>query len=150
MPYRLPERRQHVRILTLKNFGVALVIIAVVLVAANLLSEVRKTTSGSYGALFGHELKKAEPVVPRKVEVVTEAPAVPDRDAADPLLLAPAAREQQYLTPNSGAPVAVAAVAPQSPVQPAPKVDTGRVGIVGDENGVAVVGQRKLAGGFGR
>ena len=149
MRHRLPERRQHVRILTLKNFGVAVVVFVVVLVGANLLSEVRRTTSGSYGALFGHELRKTEPVVPQKVEVVHEAPSVPDRDTADPLLLAPAAREQQYLTPAAGAPVAIAAVGPRSP-QPPPAAVTGRVGIVGDENGVAVVGQRKLTGGFGR
>src|SRR3954451_9224396 len=142
MPHRQPERRQHVRILTLKNFGVAVVIIVVILVGANLFSEARRTMSGSYGALFGHELRKTEPVVAHKVEVVTEAPAVPDRDTADPLLLAPAAREAQYLTPNAGAPVAVAAVAPRAP-QPEPKADRGRVGIVGDENGVAVVGNRR-------
>lgn len=105
--------------------------------------------SDSYGALFGHELRKTEPVVPHKVEVVTEAAAVEDRDTADPLLLAPAAREAQYLTPAAGASVAIAAVGPRSP-QPEPKADQGRVGIVGDENGVSVVGNRKLAGGFGR
>src|SRR4051794_39754529 len=131
MRHRLPERRQHVRILTLKNFGVAVVIMVVILVGANLFSEARRTMSGSYGALFGHELRKTEPVVAHKVEVVTEAPAVQDRNTADPLLLAPAAREAQYLTP----PTTVAAVAPHAP-QPDPKADHGRVGIVGDENGV--------------
>lgn len=124
-------------------------ILVVILVGANLLSEVRRPTGGSYGALFGHELRKTEPVVPHKVEVVTEAPAVEDRDTADPLLLAPAAREAQYLAPAAGAPVAIAAVGPRSP-QPQPKADQGRIGIVGDENGVTVVGNRKLAGGFGR
>src|SRR4051794_24383257 len=128
MRHRQPERRQHVRILTLKNFGVAVVIIVVILVGANLFSEARRTMSGSYGALFGHELRKTEPVVAHKVEVVTEAPAVQDRDTADPLLLAPAAREAQYLTPP--ATVAIAAVAPRAP-QPEPKAEHGRVGIVG-------------------
>lgn len=145
----MPERRRHVRILTLKNFGIAVVILIVILIAANLLSEGRRSMSDGYGALFGRELRKAEPVVPHKVEVVTEAPAVQDRDATDPLLLAPVAREQQYLQPAAGAPAALAAVAPRAP-QPEPKADQGRVGIVGDESGVTVVGKRKLAGGFGR
>src|SRR3954462_12437541 len=101
MPRLMPERRQHVRILTLKNFGIAIIAIVVVLVGANLLSEARKTSDGDYGKLFRKQVAKPETVTPRKLEVVTEAPPVQDRSATDPLLLAPAAREQQYLDPQA-------------------------------------------------
>lgn len=146
----MPERRQHVRILTLKNLGGAVLAALVLLVAANLLSEARRTRSGEFGALFNREIGKTETVAPRKVEVVTEASSnIEDRDTADPLLLAPAARQQQYLEPEITPRTQVVAMPQQS--QPQPQPDHGRLAIVGDESGVSVVGSRRvLAGGFGR
>lgn len=142
----MPERRQRVRILTLKNLGFATIAAIVLLVAANLISEARRTRSGEYGGLFGSEVQKTETLTPRKVEVVTEAPAaIPDRVTADPLLLAPAAREQQLLDVNPR--TQTQTVVPQT--QPAVP-DHGHPAIVGDGSGVSVVGSRKLAGGFGR
>jgi len=144
----MPERRQRVRILTLKNLGFATIAAIVLLVAANLISEARRTRSGEYGGLFGSEVQKTETLAPRKVEVVTEAPAaIPDRDTADPLLLAPAAREQQLLDVNPRTQTPTQTVVPQT--QPAVP-DHGHIAIVGDGSGVSVVGSRKLAGGFGR
>ena len=146
----MPERRQRVRILTLKNLGFATIAAIVLLVAANLISEARRTRSGEYGGLFGSEVQKTETLAPRKVEVVTEAPAaIPDRVTADPLLLAPAAREQQLLdvNPRMQTPTQTQTVVPQT--QPAVP-DHGHPAIVGDGSGVSVVGSRKLAGGFGR
>jgi len=144
----MPERRQRVRILTLKNLGYATIAAIVLLVAANLISEARKTRSGEYGGLFGSEMQKTETLAPRKVEVVTEAPAaIPDRVTADPLLLAPAAREQQLLDVNPRTQTQTQTVVPQNqPTGP----DHGHPAIVGEGSGVSVVGSRKLAGGFGR
>ena len=140
----MPERRQRVRILTLKNLGFATIAAIVLLVAANLISEARRTRSGEYGGLFGAEVQKTETLAPRKVEVVTEAPAaIPDRDTTDPLLLAPAAREQHLLDVN---PRTQAVVPQNQPKEP----DHGHIAIVGDGSGVSVVGSRKLTGGFGR
>ena len=146
----MPERRQRVRILTLKHLGVAVIAAVVLLVAANFISEARKTRSGEFGALFNREVSKAETVESRKVEVVTEAPSdIQDHDAGDPLLLAPAARQQQYLEPNEITPKTQVVALPQQP-QPVQAVQ-GRIAIVGDGSGVAVVGSRRvLAGGFGR
>jgi len=147
MQHRLPERRQRVRILTLKNFGRAVLVIVVLLVAANLVSEARRGRKGDYGRLFGHEVAKSDTVAPRKVEIVTEAP-VEDRNSSDPLLVAPAAREQ-YLDTGQVNPTT-----PAQPIearQPLLEPSRGRVAIVGDEGGVSVLGtQKKLGGGFGR
>jgi len=140
MEHRIPERRQRVRIVTLKNFGKAALVAIGCLIAANLLSEARRSKRDDYGRLYGKQVPKAENITPRKVEIVTEAAPVPveDHAAADPLLLAPAAREAQYL-------------AVQQPVA-APQPDASRVAVSGDESGVIVVKAPKhlLAGGFGR
>jgi len=142
MEHRYPERRQRVRILTLKNLGIAAAVAVVLLIAANLLSEARRTHSGEYGALFNKELKKTETIAPRKVEIVTEAPApVPDHNVSDPMLLAPAAREAQYLDAKPiPAPVA------------APMPAKSSVAISGDASAISVVAppRRLLKGGFGR
>jgi len=137
MEHRIPERRQRVRIVTLKNFGKAAIVAIVVLVAANLLSEARRPRRDDYGRLFGKQVPKAEAMTPRKVEIVTEAAPVDDRASADPLLLAPAAREAQYLD-----------VQPVAALQP----NASRVAVSGDASGVIVVKgpKRVLAGGFGR
>lgn len=133
--------------MTLKNLGRAAIVVIVLLVAANLLSEMRRTHDGDYGRLFNREMRKSEPVVPRTVEVVREAPAIADREAADPLLLAPAAREAEYLDTTGAQPDAEAATASRAGSEAA----RGPVAIVGDQNGVAVVGtKRVLGGGFGR
>jgi hypothetical protein len=134
----IPERRQRTRIVTLKNFGIGLIGVAVLLLVANLLSEFRKPRHGEYGGLFGKELPKTETIAPRKVEIVTEAP-VEDRNGSDALLIAPAAREAQYLDVKPiEAPKPVAARAP--------------VAIAGNPNGVTVIAppRRLLRGGFGR
>jgi len=152
MQNRFPERRQRVRILTLKNFGLVAIVAVVLLVGANLVSEARRTHHGDYGRLFGREVGKSETVTARKVEVVTEAP-VADQTAADPLLLAPAGREQYLETGEINATAPAQAIEARQPLIPqqAPSVAPGRVAIVGDEGGVAIVGtQRPLRGGFGR
>jgi len=140
MEQRIPERRQRVRILTLKNFGKAAIAAVVLLIAVNLISEARRTKHDDYGRLFGNEVAKTETIAPRPVQIVTEeVPPVEDHTTADPLLLEPAQREAQYL-------------AVQQPVPPAAQPDTSRVAVSGDSSGVIVVKAPKhlLAGGFGR
>ena len=65
-----PERRQHVRILTIKNFGWALLALLVVIAAANIISEMRPARSGEYGRLT---LRDEPVVVKHPPQVVTEA-----------------------------------------------------------------------------
>jgi hypothetical protein len=140
MEHLRPERRRRVRILTLKNLGIAAIAIVVLLIGANLLSEARKTHRGEYGALFNHELGKTETIAPRKIEIVTEAP-VPDHTAADPLLIEPAVRQAQYLD-----------VKPAPATVPAPLPAKSSIAISGDAGAISVVAppRRLLKGGFGR
>ena len=103
----------------------------------------------------------------RHVEIVTEAAPVADQGAADPLLVAPAGREQMLGVNQSpqtaplARPVPVAAPAVPVPIAPAalsmagPDSNGKHVAIVGDESGVAIVRTKgdptpKLRGGFGR
>lgn len=144
-----PERRQHVRIVTLKNVGIAAIAVVVLLIGANLLSEARKTHHGEFGALFNRELGKTETIAPRKIEIVTEAP-VPDHTAADPLLIEPAVRQAQYLDVEPVSTTAPATPAPISVAAPVPGKST--VAISGDAGAISVVAppRRLLKGGFGR
>lgn len=142
------DRRQRKRYLTLRNVRNVLLVCLVAFVAISIRSELRGTGPASYGRLYEREL--APPPEPKPVEVVREAsPAVPDQTVADPLLLAPAAREQwlrgDTTNPALGAlPRAEASVA---------RGET-RVAIVGGPEGVSVVRQERrkpvLSGGFGR
>ena len=68
-----PERRKHVRILTIRNFGWAMLVFVVVLAAANIVSEMRKPRPGEFGRLT----LDARPVAVKHPQVVTEE-EVPD------------------------------------------------------------------------
>jgi hypothetical protein len=147
------DRRRRRRILTLKNFGIALAVFVVLFVMISIRSELRGT-SADYGRLMERELPPV--VTPEKpVEVVTEGTPqpVPDATHADPLLLAPMGREQ-WLHGDPNAPAATTAeVMPRAEGSVA-RGDT-RVAIVGsDTEGVTVVKretrQPVLSGGFGR
>jgi hypothetical protein len=46
-----PERRKHVRILTIRNFGWAMLAFVILLAAANVISEMRKPRPGEFGRL---------------------------------------------------------------------------------------------------
>src|SRR5262245_19188751 len=90
-----PERRKHRRILTLKNFARALVLLAVFF--AGLSIEVAtRSTPGEYGRLVKRDLPQTDDIRPQPATPVVEAP-VEDQTAADPMLLAGAAREQEFL-----------------------------------------------------
>ena len=149
------DRRAHRRILTLKN--ARLVVLALVLVTVGVVLFARRGhgNAGDYGRLFGKQVTQPQVQAPRHHDVVTEAP-VPDQTAADPLLVAPAAREQYLgVDQQPGAPAQASAV----PVTPAPKavaIQQGeRVAVVGDASGVSIArttggATPKLRGGFGR
>ena len=128
------ERRQHLRILTLKNFRWVLVAVVVFLLAVSLDFSTRGTKTTDYGRLYRDHIKRAEDVKPRP-PIVIEAPPVPDHTASDPLLLSSAAREQEYLStePQRPAPIAASTV----PVETRGSGDG--VNIVGDSGGVVLV-----------
>ena len=141
------DRRRRKRVLTLKNFRNFALGIAVLLLAVTIQSDLRHLKPGQYGRLFSKQVPSQPEIAPRKIEVVREAPPVPDQTAADPLLLASAAREQ-YLGVNT--PPALPNVAPPIPV-PA----SSDVAIVSGPNGVTIVrGEAKrqpaLSGGIFR
>jgi hypothetical protein len=149
------DRRKRRRILTLKNFAIALIAFVVIFAGISIRSELRGTNA-DYGRLMERELPPAA-TADKPVEVVTEAAPqpVPDATHADPMLLAPAAREQWlHGDPNDpNAPVATTAeILPRAETS----VVTGetRVAIVGGTEGVTVVKRERrqpvLAGGFGR
>jgi hypothetical protein len=126
------ERRKHRRILTLKNFCWAFGVFAVIVIALSFDLFARRDAPGEYGRLVGTELPRNAPITPRP-QVVTEAP-VDDQTAADPLLLAPAAREQEFLSTTHTTPVPATAAS-------AAAIETrgSGVNIVGDSGGVTIV-----------
>ena len=120
------ERRKHVRIVTLKNFGWLLLGLTVIFIALSFDLFSHAPASG-YGRIVDREIERHEIQPP--APVVTESQPVPDQTAPDPLLIAPAAREQEFLS-----------TATLAPPPPAPMEARGSgVNIVGDSSGVAIV-----------
>jgi hypothetical protein len=145
------DRRQHKRYLTLRNVFFTSVALMVVFAGITIRSEMEPKSRDTLGDLVRRQMPEVDA---KPVEVVREAaPAVVDQTAADPMLVAPAAREQWLrdgstttITPEPGiTPVVTANVRPGT---------ESRIAIVGGPEGVSVVQQRKrrptLAGGFGR
>lgn len=144
------DRRRGKRYLTTKNVSVATVTALVLFVAVSTWSELRDPGPNHYGRILEHELQAR--VEQRPVEVVREAgEPVPDQTAADPMLLAPMARER-WLQDGGMEPQPVTPVA--TPVIHAAAAGESRVAIVGGTDGVAIVQQSRrrpeLSGGFGR
>lgn len=139
------DRRQRRRILTLKNFGKATLAIAALVVAVTVYSNVRGLPAGDYGRLFGRQVAVPNDDFVRKTGIVAEAP-VPDQSVPDPMLVAPAAREQLLHADSNvppAAPVAPASVAAAPATFVASNVATearGRgLAIVGDGTSIAIV-----------
>jgi hypothetical protein len=131
-----PERRKHVRILTIANFGRAILVLVVVLAAANIISEMRKPRPGEFGRLT----LDSTPVTIKRPQAVT-------------------ATEVQDVTPTMPSVALVdTEPAPVRQVQaavPAPAHTDGHVTIVGGPDGIHVeTTQRdvtpKLSGGIFR
>lgn len=146
------DRRQHKRYLTLRNAGIAFAALVVLFIGISIRSEMQPRHTDSFGRLLERELPKVEA---KPVEVVEEAaPPVDDHTAADPMLVAPAAREQ-WLYDSSTPTTSAATIEPiAAPVTLSPRTKGARVAIVGGPEGVSVVEQTRqrqtLRGGFGR
>jgi hypothetical protein len=104
----IPERRKHRRILTLKNLKRAVVLLVVFFAGLSIEVATRQTT-GEYGRIMDKGMPHTDDIRPRPPAPVTEAP-VADQTAADPMLVAPAARQQEFLS--------TASVAPQAGLKP--------------------------------
>lgn len=134
------DRRQSRRILTVKNCAISMLSVAVIFAAISIYNEARTAPAGEYGRLFGSQVPATNTTISRNADVIKEGP-VDDQRAADPMLVAPAAREQLLLA-NTNVPVApIAAPAPAPVASPSAIGNVSGHGttIVGDGNGVAVV-----------
>jgi hypothetical protein len=145
------DRRQRRRILTLKNFRNAMIVLIVVFVIISIRSEMRGRGGTDYGRLVNRDLPPPQDIARKPIETVTER-QLGDTNSADPFDLKAAAREQYLgVTPQEPVPLLDPVVPPPMPVT---SVTTGDVAIVGDANGVAVVqtprDKPQLGGGFGR
>ena len=144
------DRRARKRILTLKNFAIFVAVLVLLFAIITIRSEMRGSTRGDYGRLFGREA--AVEIEQKPVEVVHEAPPpVDDATHADPMLTEPAARAQWLQDQNAAAATLVPVTAAD-----ASRATSGsaEVAIVGGNAGVAVVRKDRkkpvLSGGFGR
>jgi hypothetical protein len=130
------DRRQRRRILTVRNCAISMLSFAVIFAAISIYNEARHAPAGEYGRLFVSQVPATSSTIPRNVDVIKEAP-VDDQRTADPMLVAPAAREQ-ILMANTN----VAAPAQPVPIATPPanaNVSGHGTAIVGDGSGVAVV-----------
>jgi hypothetical protein len=144
------DRRQRKRYLTLKNFGIVVLVLVVAFVAISTRSEMRSLKPGDYGRLFRREVPS--PIEPKPMEVVREEPPpVGDQTHAAPMLVEPMDRAH-WLSVDTTRDPPTTAVAPV--VSAASLRGEADVVIVGGAEGVAVVKREKrrpvLSGGFGR
>ena len=87
------DRRQHRRILTLKNFAYVAVAVIMFFAGLTLQSDFRhKDKSEDYGRLFGKQVQTQVTVEEKKPDVV--AAPIEDQTSADPLLVSAQRREQ--------------------------------------------------------
>jgi hypothetical protein len=133
------DRRQSRRILTIKNCAISMLSVAVIFASISIYNEARRAPAGEYGRLFGSQVPATNTAISRNVDVIKEGP-VDDQRAADPMLVAPAAREQLLLAnTNVPAPAPARTVVPIAPPSAIGSVSGHGTTIVGDGNGVAVV-----------
>ncbi|HEV7919600.1 MAG TPA: hypothetical protein VGR02_02300 [Thermoanaerobaculia bacterium] len=154
------DRRRGRRILTLRNFGIALGVAVLLFVVLTVASEFRHPKEGEYGRLVAGEVPKTE-LQPQTREIVSEAP-VPDETAADPMLITSQARAQYLGVDKTRGPAPAGPdglkpvpTSPAQPVAPILRREHGKVAIVGDSTGVTMVTQtagqeHKLTGGYFR
>ena len=142
-----PERRKHVRILTIRNFGGALLVLLIALATANLISEMRAPRRGEYGRLTLHSapVTLKQPPVVTESEVVDEMPSGPSTSLLSETPAAPPAQQ----------PATLSAESPGEAGAPASGVVGHDVTIVGGPGGVHVhslqhAAAPKLSGGIFR
>jgi hypothetical protein len=130
------DRRQRKRFLTLKNFGIFVLVILVAFVAISTYSEMRSIPAGDYGRLFRRKVPPPPP--PKPMEVVDEAPVGGHTQA----VLVDTTARTQWIEQDL------------APIEIEPVRSDQDVAIVGGADGVAVVRRERrkpeLKGGFGR
>lgn len=135
------DRRQSRRIFTIRNCAVTMLSVAVIFASISIYNEARRKPAGQYGRLFGKQVTSTNDGIARKVDVINEGP-VADQGAPDPMLVAPAAREQVLLA-NTNVTAAVPATTTTVATSPSPsaigEVRGHGATIVGDGNGVRLV-----------
>jgi hypothetical protein len=131
------DRRQRRRILTIKNCAMTMLGIAVVFATISIYSEARRGKGGDYGRLFGSQVGTPNRNVARNVEIVHEG-SVADQSAPDPMLVAPAGREQLLMARSNVAP-AQSSETSAAPIVVVPaNAKAHETTIVGDGNGIVV------------
>jgi hypothetical protein len=153
------DRRQHRRILTLKNFRNAIFVIIAIFAGITIVANVRKPkkTTDDYGRLYAPRVQSTSGVS-KKPEIIQEG-QINDATAADPTLIRAQARAQ-ILTGESDPseqPLVPTPAQAQPAAAPAGLVGhdaAGRLVVVGGPEGVTLVqkpGTKPvLGGGFGR
>jgi hypothetical protein len=135
----IKDRRQGRRVLTIKNCAMTMLGVAVVFASISIYSESRRGTTADYGRLFGTQVG-APNHVSSNVAIVQEG-SVADQTAPDPMLIAPAAREQLLMAGSNvdQTPLPAAAVpAVTSVIVPVNGSKPHGTAIIGDSNGVVV------------
>lgn len=140
------DRRRRKRYLTLKNFGMFVLVLVAAFILISIRSEMRSMQPGEYGRLFRSEVPSVEP---KPLEIVREeAPPVDEQTHADPMLTEPMVRSQWLQDETATTTIAPAAAAPTV------RTGSGDVAVVGGPEGLAVVRKERtrpvLSGGFGR
>ena len=135
-----PERRRHVRIVTLRNFGWLTIVMLIAFAAITVRSELRGRNGRDYGRLLERQITAGMPQ-PKPVETVGEAePPIADHTPAMTVLPVEPAPQQQTMIPTE--------------ITPQYRGGESRVAIVGGSEGVTIVQQTQrkplLKGGFGR
>lgn len=137
----LRDRRQHRRIVTIRNVRNAILVLLVAFVFFSIVGEIRGRYAPEYGRLYSRTLPPSAPAVNSAPPPIVEEQPVADQVGADPMLVQPAARGQWLIEEQEPLPPPdVASV----PVAPAARPE-GDVTIVGGPNGVAVVSSEQRA-----
>ena len=145
---KFPERRRHIRIVTIRNFGYCTIAFLLVFAAVTIRSEMRGRHMNEYGRLLGKQIEREIPQ-PKPVAVVEEAASPVQEEAPS------------YSYASSPPPMtdSTYSVEPVEPVTtqilpPSSRSSEGDIAIVGGPEGVSVVRQARrrpvLSGGFGR
>jgi len=145
MKGRYPERRQHVRIVTLRNFAWLTLASVLILAAINVMSELRAPHANDYGRILDKQIIASPDSATTQTAAVTpveEGASVGSENLVD---------NPAPVTPVQAAP----APPPQLTTSPTPIAadanGTGKIAIIGDESGVAIVSPKhKLRGGWFR
>ena len=144
------DRRQHRRILTLRNLRNALLVIIAIFAGITIEANLRKPSTTDYGRLYARRVERT--AVVQKKPMVVEEGQIKDATTADPTLVAAQARAQILTGESDPRPQPVSP--PPSSVPLIGHDAAGRLVVVGGPEGVTLVQQSGpkpvLGGGFGR